>query len=86
MEREYPMPPPPWLSRFNGACGFFYGGYLKSKVFEDNSPKTTQALKQRTRDEIEVMRVNMLREALQNFQFRLQECIHFNGDNLASVV
>jgi len=82
-ERGYPMAPS--LFRYN-AFRFFIWGYLKSKLFEDNPPKNIQAFKQRIRDGIEAIFVIMLREVMENFQFRLQECIHFNGGHLANVV
>ena len=68
------------------ACDFFLWGYLKAKVFEADPPRTIEALKQRIRNEIKAIPVNMLREVMQNFQARLQKCINFNGGHLANVV
>lgn len=55
--------------------------YIES--VEANSSKTIQSLKQRIRDEIDPIPVNMLREVMRNFQIRLQECIHFNRGHSA---
>ncbi|KRT86372.1 hypothetical protein AMK59_1417, partial [Oryctes borbonicus] len=41
-------------------CDYLWG-YLKAKVFEGYPPRTIQALKQRIREEIEAIPVNMLR-------------------------
>ena len=50
------------------ACDFFLWGYLKAKVFEADPPRTIEALKQRIRNEIKAIPVNMLREVMQNFR------------------
>jgi hypothetical protein len=68
------------------ACDFFLWGYLKTKVFEADPPGTIPALKQRIQNEIAAIPVNMLREVMQNFQARLQECINLNGEYLADVI
>lgn len=65
---------------------FFLWRFFKSKVFEVNPPSTIQVFKQCIRDEIEAISINMLREVMQNFQFRLQECIYFNGGYLAYII
>lgn len=51
-----------------------------------NPTRTIQALEQRVRNESETIPVNMLREVMQNFQFRLQKCIDINKIHLAKVV
>ena len=65
---------------------FFLWGYLKTNVFADDPPRTIPALKQRIRDEIAAIPVDMLRKVMQNFQARLQECINCNGGHLSDVV
>lgn len=53
---------------------FFYGrrGFFKSKVYEANPPNTIQALERLISDEIEAIPVNVLREVVQYFQFRIK--------------
>lgn len=51
-------------------------------MFEANAPRTTQAFEQRIRSDIEAIPVNMSREVMQIFQFRLQELIRCNVGHL----
>ena len=67
-------------------CDFFLWGHLKTKVFEGNPPRTIPALKQRIREEVAAIPVNMLRGVMQQFVARLEECVRFNGGHLADVI
>lgn len=78
----------PWPPRSPDltACDFFLWGYLKTRVFQNDPPRTIAALKQRIRHEIEGIPVNMLQNVMRNFQARLQQCIDSNGGHLANVI
>ncbi|KAJ4441530.1 hypothetical protein ANN_11386 [Periplaneta americana] len=60
-------------------CDFFLWGHLKTKVFGGNSPRTIPALKQRIREKVAAISVNVLRGIMQQFVARLEECVRFNG-------
>ncbi|KAJ4452211.1 hypothetical protein ANN_03729 [Periplaneta americana] len=59
-------------------CDFF----LKTKVFGGNPPRMIPALKQRIREEVAAIPVNVLRGDMQQFVARLEECVRFNGEGL----
>ncbi|KAJ4429939.1 hypothetical protein ANN_22143 [Periplaneta americana] len=67
-------------------CDFFLWGHLKIKVLGRNPPITIPALKQRMREEVAAIPVNMLRGVMQQFVARLEECVRFNGGHLADVI
>jgi len=52
---------------------YFLWGYLKTKVFETR-PRTIVDLKQRIQDEVAAIPVEMLREVMNSFRSRLEEC------------
>ncbi|KAJ4446655.1 hypothetical protein ANN_13352 [Periplaneta americana] len=62
---------------------FFLWGYLKTKVFGGNPPRIIPALKQRIREEVAAIPVNMLGGVMQQFVARLEECVRLNGGHLA---
>ena len=66
-------------------CDYFLWGYLKTKVFE-TKPRTIADLKQRIQDEVAAIPVEMLREVMNSFRFRLEECVHQNGSHLEGVI
>ncbi|KAJ4439900.1 hypothetical protein ANN_08029 [Periplaneta americana] len=68
------------------ACDFFLWGHLKTKVFGGNLRRTIPALKQRIREEVAAISVNMLRGVMQQFVARLEECVRFNGGYLADII
>ncbi|KAJ9597608.1 hypothetical protein L9F63_011534 [Diploptera punctata] len=51
---------------------FFLWGYLKCKVFEENAPRTKEDLKERIRQEINNIPLQMLQNAMGGFHLRLQ--------------
>ncbi|KAJ4431090.1 hypothetical protein ANN_19685 [Periplaneta americana] len=57
-------------------------GHLKTKVFGGNPPRTIPALKQRTREKVVAIPVNMLRGVMQQFVARLEECVRLNEGHL----
>jgi len=67
---DIPWPPSPDLT----PCNYFLWGYLKTKVFETR-PRTIADLKQRTQDEVAAIPVEMLREVMNSFRPRLEECV-----------
>lgn len=78
----------PWPPRSPDltTCDFFLWGYLKTKVFQDNPPQTIQALKERIRQEVQRIPLAMLRNVLDNFRLRLEECVRVNGRHLPGVI
>ena len=62
-------------------CDYFLCGYLKTKVFE-TKPRTIADLKQRIQDEVAAIPVEMLREIMNSFTSRPEECVRRNGSNL----
>ena len=60
-------------------------GYLKTKVFE-TKPRTIADLKQRIQDEVAAIPVEMLREIMNSFMSRLEECLRRNGSHLEGVI
>ena len=65
-------------------CDYFLWGYLKTKVFETR-PRTIADLKQRTQDEVAAIPVEMLRQVMNSFRSRLEECLRRNGSHLEGV-
>lgn len=53
----------------------FLLGYVKSKVFQDNSPQTFQALKQRIWQEVDQIPLAILLNLINNFRSRLEKCM-----------
>lgn len=66
-------------------CDSFLWGYLKAKVFTTR-PRTVDELKQRIRDEIHNIPVEMLQRSMRNLQHRFQECIRTGGRHLKDVI
>ena len=66
-------------------CDYFVWGYLKTKVFE-TKPRTIADLKQRIQDEVAAIPVEMLREVMNSFRSRLEECVRRNGSHLEGVI
>ncbi|KAJ4441755.1 hypothetical protein ANN_11613 [Periplaneta americana] len=54
-------------------CDFFLWGHLKTKVFGSNPPRTIPVRKQRIREEVAAIPVNMLRGVMQQFVDRLEQ-------------
>jgi len=66
-------------------CYYFLCGYLKTKVSE-TKPRTIADLKQRIQDEVAAIPVEMLREVMNSFRSRLEECVRRNGSHLEGVI
>jgi hypothetical protein len=66
-------------------CDYFLLGYLKTKVFE-TKPRTIADLKQRIQDEVVAFPVEMLREVMNSFSSRLEDCVRRNGSHLEGVI
>jgi len=66
-------------------CDYFLWGYLKTEVFE-TKPRTMADLKQRIQDEVAAIPVEMLREVMNGFRSRLEECVRRNGSHLEGVI
>lgn len=77
----------PWPARSPdlSACDFFLWGYLKSKVFEQR-PNTLDELKRNIRREIARIPQQMLRDVMNSFHRRLDECLLREGRHLADVI
>jgi len=80
---DIPWPPPPRSPDLT-PCDYFIWGYLKTKVFETR-PRTIADLKQRIQDEVAAIPVEMLREVMNSFRSRLEECVRRNGSHLEGV-
>jgi len=66
-------------------CDYFLWGYLKTKVFE-TKPRNIADLKQRIQHEVAAIPVEMLREAMNSFRSRLEECVRRTGSHLEGVI
>lgn len=66
-------------------CDFFLWGYLKEKVFK-HRPHTLEELKDRIREEIGAIPVEMCQNAVENFRNRLHQCIAAGGHHLSDVI
>ena len=64
---------------------YFLWGYLKTEVFE-TKPRTIADLKQRFQDEVAAITVEMLREVMNSFRSRLEECVRRNGSHIEGVI
>jgi vacuolar-type H+-ATPase subunit E/Vma4 len=60
-------------------------GYHKAKVYT-NRPRTIQELKVSIRQEIAAVPEDMLENALQNFEERLQMCVQQEGRHLTDII
>ena len=67
-------------------CDNFLWGYLKSKVFQSNPPRTIEALKERIRQEVEAIPQQTLLNVVNSFVPRLQECVRQNGGHLSNII
>lgn len=78
----------PWPARSPDltAPDFFLWGYLKAKVFKENPPRTTDDLKNRIRQEVTNIPLEMLRDVMGNFVLRLRQCVENNGRHLTDVI
>ena len=83
VSRKGDIPWPPLL-RLN-PCYYFLWGYLKIKVSE-TKPRTIADLKQRIQDQVAAIPVEMLREVMNSFRSRLEECVRRNGSHLEGVI
>lgn len=77
----------PWPPRSPDltAPDFFLWGYLKEKVFESR-PANLEELRNRIREEINLIEPETLQEVMSNFQRRMQQCIQNDGAHLKDVV
>lgn len=66
-------------------CDFFLWGYLKEKVFK-HRPHTIPELRERIREEVNAIPLDMCQRAIQNFRERLQQCIAANGRHLKDII
>ena len=66
-------------------CDFFLWGYLKEKVFR-HRPRTLEDLKERIREEINAIPLEMTRRVMENFRERLHQCIANNGHHLSDII
>jgi len=57
---------------------YFLWGYLKGTVYQ-NKPRTTDALKANTTEEIQAVTVDVLARTFQNMVRRVQSCLDANG-------
>lgn len=78
----------PWPPRSPDltAPDFFLWGYLKCKVFEENAPRTKEDLKERIRQEINNIPLQMLQNAMGGFHLRLQQCVQNQGRHLTGTI
>jgi hypothetical protein len=67
------------------ARDFFLWGYLKSKVYA-HCPHNIAELKQRIRDEINSIPVEMLGRVMGNMHSSLEECLLKNGGHLTDIM
>ncbi len=79
---ERPWPPrSPDLS----VCDFFLWRYLKSKVYA-NGPNNLQDLRRNIEQEIRDISGETRRRVMENFVWRLQECVRMHGGHLEHVL
>jgi len=64
---------------------FFLWGYLKEKVFK-HRPHTLEKLKDRIREEIGAIPVEMCQNSAENFRNRFHQCIAAGGHHLSDVI
>lgn len=78
----------PWPARSPDltAPDFFLWGYLKSKVFQENPPRTKEDLKERIRQEITNIPLQMLQSVMGGFALRLQQCVQCEGRHLQDTI
>ncbi|KAI6653098.1 hypothetical protein LOD99_3947 [Oopsacas minuta] len=60
-------------------CDFYLWGYLKSKVYSNPIPETTEDLKRNVRREIRRIKAETLKKVSENILTRLQEVISLQG-------
>jgi hypothetical protein len=75
-------PRPPLIYRL---VTFFLRGHLKARVYT-NRPRTIQVLKLSIRQEIAAVPEDMLENAMQNFEERLQMCVQQDGLHLTDII
>jgi hypothetical protein len=73
-----------WKMPDLNACGFFFWGYLKSRVYE-KKPRTMVDLKQNISEVAEIF-PTMLQRVMQNFQKYLQDCVDNKGRHLTDTI
>lgn len=62
---------------------FFLCGYLKNKVYQDNLPRTFEALKEWIRQEVVWILLAMLQNVMNNCKAHLDEFLLLNGRHLS---
>jgi hypothetical protein len=77
----------PWPPRSPdlSACDYFLWGYLKSKVYA-NRPNSLQDLRQNIVQEIRQIPRETRQKVLNNFVWRLQECVRVQGGHLEHIL
>ena len=66
-------------------CDFFLWGYLKAEVYK-HRPRDLAALKTAIRQEIQLIRIDVLQRVMDNYRLRLQTCIDNGGRHLTDVL
>ena len=69
---------PPYSPDLN-PCDFFLWGYLKSKVFTNPTPKTTEELKENIRKEARKLKLDTVKSAVDNCLTRYQHVLSNKG-------
>ncbi len=77
----------PWPPRSPdlSACDFFLWGYLKSKVYA-NGPNSLQDLRRNIEQEIRGISRETRQKVMENFVWRLQECVRMQGGHLEHIL
>jgi hypothetical protein len=68
------------------APDFFLWGYVKSKVFENNPPRTIVDLKERIHLEINNITLATLHNVMGSFGVRLSQCVANQGRHLPDTI
>lgn len=78
----------PWPARSPdlSAPDYFLWGFLKSRVYQNNPPRTIDELKDRIRQEINNIQLQMLRNVMGSFADRVQQCIENEGRHLSDII
>ena len=66
-------------------CDFFLWGYLKEKVFK-HRPRSLEDLKERIRQEIDVIPPEITRRVMKNFRERLQQCVANDSRHMSDMI
>ena len=71
-------------ARSKRSCDFFFGGYLKEKVFKHSLP-SPEDVKERIQQEIDSIPPELTQRVMKNFRGRLQQCVANDGRRMSDI-